>query len=172
MVAHTVEEAKDFMRLEETKTDLLAEAGDMNSGFELLRAGFSSNSVEGIKRIMTSGNGLMRHSLMNKGIFYLLDASDSLWEKAWDKTTALFNGEEAAIHDLLLSFIGDGMLSSEPLEFLPVTWYSRGIDAYYLTDEGLERACHFWNKARQTGHPFVLSDLVMIPPRSVVSCEF
>ena len=67
--------------------------------------------------------------------------------------------------------VGDLIATAESQRWLPVTWYELGVAAYYL-DENLEEACDFWDKARQTGHPFVLSDSVIIPNMGIVRCEF
>ena len=52
-----------------------------------------------------------------------------------------------------------------------MTWYKMGVIAYYI-NKNLEKACDFWNKARQTGHPFVLSDIVIVPRLGIIHCEF
>ena len=167
----SIEEIKELMDSEENNFVTLAEEGNMNAQYELLDEESFLNSAQEVKEAITSGNTLMLNALMSEATFRFLNAiDDNLLDKALNKikTKVPFIGEEAEITEILVSFIEEGVAASE---LLPVTWYKMGAITYYIS-KNLEKACDFWNKARQTGHPFVFSDFVVVPPLDIIACEF
>lgn len=150
----SIEKVKEFMLLEQDKTIELATDGDWNARFELL---FTEEfppdfSVEFEKAIM-SDNALIQ--------YYLIDIT---------MRSYIIGGIYDTFQDI--EMIDEKITSSKPQDLLPVTWYSKGFVAYY-EDADLKKACEFWDKARQTGHPFVFSDFVIAPSQGdIISCKF
>ena len=111
------------------------------------------------------------------------DAIEKRKMKAIDTgVTEKLEGKDSMIDEIMrfidnkaeefFAFIATDLIAAaESQQRLHVTWYEMGVAAYYL-DENLEEACDLWDKARQTGHPFVLSDSVIIPNLDIVRCEF
>lgn len=167
---HSFEQFKKFMQEEEVKAITLAEMGDMNAKITISELLTTDSS-----RILTSDNALAQHLLMLTIIMnYKMEAlSDNLMQESEDPIINIVTKslkDENSIQSLLLSLADDIMTASKPHQLLSVTWYERGVAAYSI-DGDLETACQFWDKARQTNHPYVLSDFVMIPDMDIVRCR-
>ena len=56
-------------------------------------------------------------------------------------------------------------------EKLHITWYEMGSIAYYIHNN-FKKACDFWKKAAQLGHPFIHENFVFIPyAGDIINCE-
>ena len=172
-------EVRELMRKEEQKIIALSADGNKDATFTLLtNRGFSfeqSDPLAQMRDLITSGNTLIRHTLS----FVLIkmrqqDAiSDAVSEVLIPETDALMSlmNDEESFRNRFIATINDLISGFEPQELLSMTWYEMGLAAYHI-DDNLTEACDFWNKARQTGHPLVLADSVIIPNVDIIRCKF
>ena len=140
------------------------------------------DSIEKVKELMNSeenkliaDNDLIRHlrilatiekrkmKAIDTGVTEKLEGKDSMIDE-------IMRFIDNKADEFFVSII-DLIAAAESQQWLSVTSYEMGVAAYHI-DDNLTEACHFWNKARQTGHPFVLSDSVIIPNLDIVRCEF
>ena len=170
-ILSSLEEVTIFMIREKIRTIALAEEGNIDARITLLNQG-EGDMIESA----SSPNDLMQHMLMTAIIGNRQrETIDNILTEKLDNPmlSAIMRSldKKNGLYDLLFSLVEESILSSEPQEILPVTWYEIGIAFYYI-DSNLGEACYFWNNARQTGHPFVFSDFVIIPNMDIVRCEF
>ena len=149
----SIEKAKELMLLEENKIAELAMEGNMDAKLELLLdAGEPFNSFEEIKEALRSDNGILQYFLIHK--------------------IASLQEQKIKIPPFITEIIDEKISSSKPQDLLSVNWYNKGLATYYDIDADLETACEFWDKARQTGHPLVHSDFVIVPSDGdIISCK-
>ena len=148
-INNTIEKAKDTLFSEQDKTMELAMNGDINALIELIfyNREIASTLLLDMEEILPSSNALIRHILMKLSLMDI-------------ESPDVINRTE---------MIDRKITSSQ--DTLSLTWYSKGVIAYYL-EENLEKACGFWDKARQMGHPFVSSDFVIVPEEwDIISCK-
>ena len=170
---HSFEQVKKLIQEEKMRVIALAEAGDMNAKIEARKVFVTDTS-----KVITSNNALAQHILMVTIIkdHKLETFSDTLMQESRASRDSTINtlikslDDKNSLQSLLFSIADDIITASEPHQLLPVTWYERGVAAYNI-DEDLEAACKFWDKARQTKHPYVLSDFVIIPDIDIVRCK-
>ena len=173
-------EVRELMRKEEQRIIELSANGNRDAKFVLLSTGrFSFDHTDPLvqmRDLITSGSALVRHTIafvlikMRQKDAILNTVSDALIPET-DAIMKSMNNEETFRNRLITTIINDLISGFEPQELLSMTWYEMGLAAYHI-DDNLMGACHFWNKARQIGHPFVLSDSVIIPNVDIVRCEF
>lgn len=152
----TIEGVKELMIRDTERTIQLAESGNIDAQFELSMDGIlyhgTSDPVEMIEQAFTQGNAYSRHIAVTQIMEWHI------------------NGKTTDIGDLLYWMLPIDIISvSQPQVLLPTTWYDRGVIAYYAYKD-LEEACHFWEKAHQTGHPLIQSEFVIIPRQEIVNC--
>ena len=148
----SIEKVKELMLLEQNKLAQLALEGDINARvqFSIDTRNISFNSLEEMKETLMSDKGL--NAIRFREAAEVLGRDDLVLQ--------------------VTKTIDEKIDSSEAQDLLSVIWYAKGLATYYREPD-LEKACEFWDKARQTGHPFVRSDFVIVPNRKdIISCGF